>query len=235
MSSMPNSFPVILDSTPVPQVMINGGALATSDPGITVSIYAPTRLEGPKHIDAVMILGDVNTAADPSIQANVPNSSWMPYRHEYKVILSPGAGTKEITVYLRSRSRTTSSNTASIAYTVNAAAPIVNMLRVPATAWKDNRIATFAQWIEFDYTIDQDCTQIEIRGVTTASAPRTAGTQIRSTGGTFVAGGVFTSVGLFPSLCRVSMADIVAAGGLAEGPSMVKVFARRVGDGVWSS
>ena len=234
MSMLPTALAVTLDSSPVPQIMINGGAAATSDPGVTVSIYAPALLAGPKNVNAVMILGNVNLAADPDIQDTVPRSSWMPFSHEYKVILSPGAGTKTITVWLRSRTRTLASAAASIVYSVNTAAPIVNMLRSPATPWKDNRISTFAQYIEFDYTIDQACNQLDLRLVGAATDPWAGSTQIRSTFGVFAAGGVFSSVGLFPTLCRVSRADIVAAGGLAEGPSVVKVFANRTSDGVWS-
>lgn len=224
---------VNITAAPGITAMINGGALSTSDPLVVLTIFSPDRIAGSKSAGSILIYGaGVDTKCDPYVQTLSASSVAQPFRSSYPVVLSSGAGAKAITVSVLNREGLSASANLSIAYTVNAAAPMVTMVGHPSP-FVAGRISSALTPFEFDYRIDQACNEIRIAAVPSLYSPITEATTIKTFTGTYTAGQFFSAVGATPSMGYVTYAELVAAGAVL-GPTFVKVFAKRTVDSVWS-
>jgi hypothetical protein len=231
---------VVYDATAPPeiQMLLNAGATATTDPLVTVLLYSGSMGPWSKQVEAVRIYGTgLDTTVDPDVAATSGAAAWKPFASTFPVVLSLGVGAKEVRVQLRDRFKNVGEVVGSINYSVEPAHPIVTMLRIPSGTLPALTVGPNFGSVEFDYRIDQACSQMDLTLVANSTDPYQIASVVSSFAAGYPAGKLFSAIGAVSSMCKVSAAALGASSltGLAgTGSRIIKVFGKRASDGVWS-
>jgi len=226
---LPSYFTLVLDTRPPasPTLLLNGGA---SHAGVreVVAVLGAADLALPTHdVTAMKLWGDVDPAADPSVQPLEGASSWVAFVGEYALRLSTGDGRK--TIYARLRDDVLNPTLAfSDFIDYDASLPVVAVTS-PLDRGRISKVA-LADAATFGWQCSADFTAYEVRAVPSVGSPQGAGVVIPTAGGSVNVAGT----GAFPAGTTISTtirgADLEAASP-GDGPKFVKVFAR---SGAWS-
>lgn len=210
----------------VAAVIDSGSAYATSR-DVTLGV---TTTDGDTSGYQVKIWGDVDTAANASIQATEAASGWVSYAAATAVRLSTGDGVKTLNVRVRD-DVWNESGIASDTITLDTTAPVPNVTVGPDVS----RISKVAgkRTATFSWSADAPFEEYKVKVVTSSADAHTAGTVVPTTNGstnmTGAAGGYAAGTNITSS---IDGRDLEAASP-GDGTKVIKVFVRDVA-GNWS-
>jgi len=224
---MATTFTLTLDTTAPSGVAlsIDGGAAFTTDQDVTAGVTSPDA-----DTTQMKIWGDVDPAANASIQATEAASAWIAFSAAQAVRLSAGDGVKTLNVKTRDDVGNVSA-AASDTITLDSTAPVPTITVAPDRT-KISKIAGF-NVTTFQWSSDTPFEEYKIKVVGAGSDPHTAGTVIGTGNGST---NMASAAGGFPAATNIASsingADLEAASA-GDGDKVIKVFVRDA-NGNWS-
>lgn len=228
---MSSFFTLTLDTQPPasPEVLINGGAIASGSRDVRVALRTADYQTGAHDVTKMRIWGDVDPTADPKIQMAELDSTWMAYSEEVVVRLATGTGRKHVRARLMDDvCNVTLEFSDFIDY--DPALPVITVVS-PVTRSRISKTAPCRQAM-FAWQSSHAFDRYEVRVVPNVGSPHQAGILVGtghgstnvSADGTFAANTAISTV--------IDGADLEAASP-GDGSKVVKVFVRST-TGVWS-
>jgi hypothetical protein len=226
---MPSTVSIVLDTTGPAGVTasVAGAATAVSARDTTVAVGTS---DGGTAGYQVKIWGDVDPAANASIQATEGASAWLTLASPHAIRLSTGDGTKTINVRLRDDVLNESAPAAD-SVTLDTTLPVPNVTSGP-TAARVSKIAG-ARTSSFTWSADAPIGAYEVRVVPTTGAARDDGTLVGTTNGSTNVAGVPTGAAT-PVTTTIDGRDLEAASA-GDATKLLKVFVQDPTTGIWSS
>lgn len=224
---MASTFTLTLDTTPPAGVglNINSGAAYATQRAVTAQ---PSTSDGTTTGFQMKVWGDVDPAADATIQTTEAASAWIAYSVSQAVTLSTGDGAKNLNVRIRDDVGNQSS-VATKAITLDTTLPVVS-ISVAASPTKVSKVAAF-DTTTFQFQVDVPVTAWKVKVVPAVGSVESAGTTIPTTAGsTSVTGGALAAT--TNQTVTVKGADLETASA-GDGAKIVKVFAQDAA-GNWS-
>lgn len=223
---MASYFDLTLDTTAPGGVTISlaGGATYTSVRDIVATIGTS---DGSTAGYQIKVWGDVDPAADASIQTTEGASAWISYNAAQAVRLSTGDGAKTVNVKVRDSVWNTSS-AVSDSITLDTSVPVVTVSG-PDVALISKQ--TGKRTSAFSFTADVDVVAWKVKVVPSNGSLENAGTQIPNTNGSTNMSGGALAAGT-PVNATIDGADLEAASA-GDGTKHVKVFVQDAA-GLWS-
>jgi hypothetical protein len=227
-----SSFNVVVDTTAPggATLSLNGGAAFVASQAITATLNTS---DTPTTGYQILIWGDVDPAANASIQTTQGASAWITpgsFAAAQAVTLSAGDGLKTINARIRDD---VWNETATLTQTItlDTVAPTVNITTGPDTT----KVSTTAgkRTVNFSFTVGSEAiTAWEVAVVANAGSVRGSGTVIGNTNGsTGVSGGALNAATVQPVVLDARDLQAASAG---DGTKVVKVFVRDA-SGSWSA
>lgn len=225
-------FRLTLDTAPPasPALLVNDGAATTGSQNVLVSVSTSDYEGGDRDVQEMKVWGDVDPAADTTVQATEEASAWTVYQEAKVVRLSSGSGRKRL--YARLRDDVCN---VTLPFTdfidLDTDVPVVSI----TTAVDRGRISKVAPCNRalFVWESSVPFSAYEVRVVPSAGSPHVGGVPVPTTSGSANTQGV----GSFPAQTGVATvidgADLEAASP-GDTDKIVKVFVRGL-DGVWSA
>lgn len=206
---------------------INAGAAVTALRDVTLGIgTADTPTTG----YTIKVWGNVDLAANASIQATEGASAWLPYTTAQAVRLSTGDGVKTVSLKIRDDVNNESA-IVSDTITLDTTTPVVtasapDVAKVSEQPTKDTATFTFQSDTPFD--------EFKVKVVPATNSADTAGAQIPTAAGSSGVSGV---AGGYPAATNrtvtIKATDLKAASA-GDGQKIVKVFVKEA-SGTWSA
>lgn len=224
---MPASFVLTLDTTAPGGVTLslNGGAAYATVRDVTAAIACS---DADTTGYQVKLWGDVDAAANASIQPTEGGSAWISWTTAQAVRLSAGDGAKTLNLKVRDDVGNESA-AASDSITLDTTLPVVS-ITVPADRVKLSKVAGF-DTTHFTFSVDSDAQGWKVKCVPDAGATEDQGTVIPTTAGSTNTTGGALAAGT-PVQVTIKGADLEAASA-GDGAKTVKIYACDVG-GSWS-
>lgn len=224
---MAATFTLELDTSPPanPLLALNSGAVVTGDATVIASIATPSG-----DVQEMVIWGDVDLAADSTVQDTEDASQWTLYTPDKAIRLSAAPGRK--TIFARLRDDVCNETPIFQAFIdLDLDTPVVS-LTTPPDRTRISKVAP-CQNALFRWQSNKSFVAYEVRVVPNAGSPATAGFPIGTTGGSVNTSGVGDFPSLTPITTVVNGSDLEAASP-GDTAKIVKVFVRDA-DGVWSA
>lgn len=229
---MASSTLITLDLTaPDAALSIDGGAAVTSDVDVDLTITSAASDKA-----QMKIYGDVDDAQAPAeYRAAEGDAPWIAFSASKTIRLSSGDAVKTVRVKVRDDVDNVSSE-ASDTITLNTAIPIISITvalsptKISKQTGKDTATLSFQSDVALD--------QWQVRLVTNANDPQTAGVVIPEAGGSDTQGGALAATTTQEVTIKgVDLETAGAAGGpAAEGVQhRIKVFGRSAANQQWSA
>jgi hypothetical protein len=227
---MTSYFTLQLDSAPPanPVILLNGGAVSTGDLIVLATLSSPDYDGGALDVAEMLIWGDVDPTGDALIQPSQANSTWRVFQPGIPIVLSAGAGSKNIYAQIRDDvHNTTVTFSATIIYD-----PTIPVVSITRGVTKDKiSLQTLYNEVDFTWQSNQDYQSYEVRVVGSVDDPRGSGVVIPNLGGSInTQGGSGTANTTV--LTTVYGADLQSASP-GDTLKLIKVYVQNL-SGTWS-
>lgn len=213
-----DSFTLTLDTAPpvAPALSLDGGATTSPDATITAD---PSTGDALTDGYSVLLWGDVNPSADPSIQTTEGASSWLPYG-AIAVTLSAGLGAKTLHFKLRDDvHNVTGENTASIEVISAGPVPVIT-ITVDVVPDRISEVPGFSHsTLTFTTDLPVDQWRVTVAPATDATVDESA--TIGNVHGSIVTGGSIAGGGARTAAIEGGDLDDATPG---DGAAIIKVF-----------
>lgn len=213
-----DSFTLTLDTAPpvAPALSLDGGAPTSPDASIVAD---PSTSDTPTDGYSILLWGDVDTSADPSIQATEGTSSWLPYG-SIAVTLSSGLGAKTLHFKLRDDvHNVTGENTASIEVITAGPIPVIT-ITVDVVPDRISEVPGFSRsTLTFTTDLPVDQWRVTVAPATNSTVAESA--TLGNLHGSIVTGGSIPAGGARTAAIEGGDLDDLTPG---DGPAIIKVF-----------
>lgn len=225
-------FNLTLDTSPPadPAVLINSGAASTGSQNVLLTITTSDYTGGAADVTQMLIWGDVDPAADGTVQPTEGASAWIAFAETKVIRLSAGSGRKTIFVILQD-----DVGNPTVVFSdfidLNVDVPIVS-ITTPVSNAKVSLISPFNQ-STFSWEVDRAFVAYQVRAVPNAGSSNISGVPLGTTNGSSNVSGTGSFTANTPITTLIKAADLVAASP-GNTTKVIKVFAQYE-DGTWSA
>lgn len=224
---MASFFNLELDTTAPGGVTISlaAGATYTSTRDITATIGTS---DGSTAGYQMKVWGDVDPAANASIQTTEGASAWIAFNASQAVRLSTGDGSKTVNVKVRDDVWNATAAAASDSITLDTTVPVITISGPDVS--KISKV-TGKRTASFSFSPDVALTAYKVKVVPATSSLENAGTQVPTTAGSTNVSGGAVGAGATVNV-TIDGADLETASS-GDGTKVIKVFGQDA-SGLWS-